>query len=112
MAESWERIRDGLVAVVEARTKNFLAANAPVKAMLVERASRLAKLTVLYAVATTPDMKVSLHEQMGVVAQTITNDLSALAVNASAEAHATFVHIVGTAFDTVVRSLPGIIAIL
>lgn len=111
MAEAWEKIRDGLLAAVEGETKDFLDANKAVKAILAERASRLARLSTLYATAS-EEGRASLENDMAVVRQGMANDISALAVNASASGRATFLAIARVAFDAVIRSLPGIVSIL
>lgn len=111
MAEAWETIRDGLLAAVEGRAKGFLDANKGAKAILTERASRLAKLSALYVVANA-DGRAVLQADLDIVRQSLENDLAALAVNASAEAHATFTNLAGAVFDGIIRSLPGIIGVL
>lgn len=107
----WEKIRDSIVDIGRTAGKDFLAKHPQAEAILKERATRLAKLAALYAVSKPADQEKVLQD-MKVVRQTIENDLAALAVDASAEAHATFTRIIGIAFETVVKTLPSIVALL
>jgi hypothetical protein len=111
MAETWEAIRDGIVGAVEARAKKFLDDNQEVRKLLLERASRLAKLTALYAVASAEGREV-LQVDLAVVRQTMENDLAALQLNASVEARSAFTNLVGVAFDAIIKALPGILSAL
>jgi len=112
MAEKWEQLRDALLSSVETRAKDFLDTNKPARDFLVERAGRLAKLSVEWVAATTDEQKKLLRQDMTVVQQTMENQITALAVNASADGRRLLAGIVGTAFETVIKALPTIIGML
>jgi len=109
MAEKWQELKDQIVGVVESRTKDFLAQNANLKALLVERAERLARLTASYLMTVDPSAKKDITDSMEIVTQTMTNEIDAAASNATAAAKGLFKQIVGVAFDTLIRVLPSLV---
>jgi len=112
MADTWETLKAGIVSVVEARAKDFLDMNVGLRALLVERAERLAKLTENYLTTADPAARQRLLETMETVRQTMTNEIDAAAANASAAAKGTFKQIVGVAFDMLIKTLPAIVGAL
>lgn len=111
MAEKWEEIRDALVSSVEDRAKDFLKDNKAAKDFLVERAERLAKLAVAYAMLDGVE-KDQAKADMAVVAQSIENQVAALSVTAASGTKKLFANLVGVAFDSLVKALPALIGAL
>lgn len=112
MPEKWQELKDQIVGVVESRTKDFLAQNAGLKALLLERAERLAKLSTAYLMTVDPGAKKDISDSMQVVQQTMENEIDAAAANATAAAKSVFKQIVGVAFDTLIKVLPTIVGAL
>lgn len=111
MSESWEAIRDGIVSTISERARVLLERNEQAKRIIVERSSRLAKLAALYAVAP-PAGREAIAKDMKAVQLSIELELSAIAVDASAEAKAALTNLASGVFDTVVKTLPGILSLL
>lgn len=112
MADTWETLKDQIVSVVQERAKDFIDSNVGVKALLLERAERLAKLTENYLTTVDPTARLKLLDTMEVVRQTITNEIDAAAANASLAAKSVFKEIVGTAFGMLIKTLPVIVGAL
>jgi hypothetical protein len=109
MSEKWEELKNQIVGVVEARTKDFLAQNANLKALLLERAERLAKLSTNYLMTSDPGAKKDLLDSMEIVQQTMSNEIDAAAANATAAAKGLFKQVIGVAFETLIKVLPSLI---
>jgi len=105
-------LKKSIIDAVEARAKDFLETHADAKAFLYDRAKRLAELGFDYTLVDTDDEKERIKEKMAVVQQTIENELSAIAVDASIEAKSTFKLILETALDVFIKALPAIVAAL
>ncbi|MFO0701764.1 MAG: hypothetical protein U0236_21295 [Nitrospira sp.] len=105
MAEKWEDLRDALVSTIEARAKEFLDQNKVARDLIVERSGALAKYALKYAA--NPNDADQL--EMNIIRQTITNEIDALALNASSGAKNLFKALVGIAFDSLVKALPALV---
>lgn len=112
MPNSIDEIRKAIVDAVEARAKDFLDKHQDAKDFLYDRAKRLAKLAFDYTIVDNDEEKTAIKEKMELVQQTIENELSAIAVDASVEAKNTFKLVLETAFDVFIKALPAILAAL
>lgn len=112
MANTIDDLRKVIIDAVEARAKDFLDKHQDAKEFLYDRAKRLAELGFDYTLVDNDDEKKYLREKMALVQQTIENEISAVAVDASVEAKSTFKAILQTALDVFIRALPAILAAL
>ena len=106
--DDWKKIGDGIVEVVREGAGNVLDASTEARALLRERADRLAQLASLYPTASSAKRE-ELIADMEKVKQTMLNDAATLALQASDEAKATFSKILSTTFGTVIKILPAMI---
>lgn len=104
-------LKDAILVPVTGRAKKFLDDNKDARDFLEERATRLAELGVaLVMAASDEEAKKRVLTQMDVVRQSIQNQLSAVAVQASIESRDLFGKIMGTAVDVIVKAIPVILA--
>lgn len=96
----------------EARARQFLDDNAGSREFVTERARRYGELAGDYFKAT--DTAASDHalEQMGVVQQSVENEISAVAVHASIASIEEFKKIMGSILDTAKAVLPIILSLI
>jgi hypothetical protein len=106
MATNIQDLKNGIIDSIEAQAKKFLDDNVGSRDFVYERAERLATLGVSYLAATDDATRERVSEQMEVVKQSIANELSTVAVNASVAARAEFMQIVGIVVDTLRTLLP------
>jgi hypothetical protein len=101
----WEGFRDSIVSTVRGRVSDFLKKNADAERFVLERSERFARLYAEYLVTKNEGLKNS----MAIVQQSIENEISAVAVNASTETRNIFQAILGTAIDSLFRALPALL---
>lgn len=111
MPEPWETIRDAVVSSVEERVRDFLAKNADAKKFLLERSERLARLAYLFTL-TSGDGRDNVGRDIAIVKQSMENEIATVAMAASAESRSTFKALLGVAFDTIIKALPGLVGAL
>lgn len=112
MADEETQIKElagSIVNTVKKRAKDFLEANKDAQDFLEDRAKRMAKLVLKYAKASESERE-SIKGDMAIVQQSMENEVSSVAVAAQAEAKSLFSAILSTAFDTLVKALPTIVA--
>ena len=112
MADSIRELTQGIIDRIEASGKKFLDENVGARAFVYDRAERLAELGVAYTTAADDAARRDLDEQMGVVRQSIENELATVAVNASIEARATFMGIVNDVVGVLRTLLPIVVGML
>lgn len=112
MSNSVRELTQGIIDRIEASGKKFLDDNAGARAFVYDRAERLAELGIAYTAAADDATRRELDEQMGVVRQSIENELAAVATNASVEARATFMAIVNDVVGILRTLLPIVIGML
>jgi hypothetical protein len=105
-----EEIAKGILETVKARVKGFLEAHADAKEFVEDRAKDLGELLVELARAGSDAEREKIRHEMEIAKQAIDNEVAGVAVEASAEARATFREVMGTVGEFVVKALPGIIA--
>ncbi len=105
MAEKWEELRDNIIGIVTNRVREFVEGNVNVKAFLEERAGRLAKLAVERMRPDGTD-KAHVEAQMGLVTDTIENDVAALEITAAKEAASVFSAVLQAVGDMLKGALP------
>jgi hypothetical protein len=110
MSEAAKSVANDIFAVIKGRTGDFLDANAAAKAFVQERSERLGKLIIEYKLAQSDTVRQEKKDRMELVQSTIETELAALALSAQTEARGTFEAVVKTAFDSVIKVLPTIIA--
>lgn len=110
MSDEWKAIADSILATVKEQAKDFLDQNQDVKALLEDRAKRLAELSLSYIHETDPAVRVQIQVSMDIVQQTIVNEVSALALNGQTASIAAFKATVATALGALVKYLPVILA--
>jgi len=110
MPDTIDDLKKAIIDSVESRAKKFLSDNADAKAFLYERAQRLAKLAVEYAMTADEAEKLEIKAKMDLVRQTMENDISAVAVAAQSESKNLFKAILGTAMDVLIKALPAVLA--
>jgi hypothetical protein len=91
---------------VKSGAGKFLEDHKDAQAFVVDRAKRLAQLTFDLAVAGDGAAKAQIREQIGVVEQSIQNELSAVAVDASVASRAQFDAAVRSVFAFAAKALP------
>lgn len=100
MAGTIQDLKQGIIDSIEASAKKFLDENQGSREFVYERAERLATLGVTYLSATDDDTRERISGQMESVKQSIANELSMVAVNASVAAREEFMRIVSMVVDT------------
>jgi hypothetical protein len=104
-----EAIKDALFGVIKTYGQDFLDRHADAEAFVKERSERLAKLAFLYATNEDSMIREGITSSMNIVRQSIENELSGVALDASAEAKAAFARVLGVAFDTVIKLTPLVV---
>jgi hypothetical protein len=104
-------IRDALLGVIKTYGQDFLDRHADAKAFIEERTKRLAELAFLYAVNTDPLIREGVAASMNVVKQSVENELTGVALDASAESKAAFARMVGVAFETLLKVIPKVVGL-
>ena len=105
-------LKQGIIDRIEADAKKFLDDNAGARSFIYERAERLATLGVTYVAATDDQTRERVSEQMEAVRQSIENELSAVAVNASVQARATFMAVLNQVVGMLRTLLPIVVGLL
>lgn len=103
-------LKDSIVGPVTEAAKKLLTDNKDAAQFLEDRALRVAELGVDYIKASDDAARASVMGQIEVVRQTIQNEISSVAVNASTEARATFKNVMNVALGVVLKALPIIVA--
>lgn len=101
-------LKDAVLVPVKGASKDFLDANKDAQDFLEDRAKRLAELGVDYVKADSDDARDSVSQLIRVVRQSMANEISQVAVNASYESRSVFGKILDTAFGVVIKILPVI----
>jgi len=95
------------------RLDQFLSSEREKKEFLEERTRRLAQLTIeLARTLSDTDKQAEIRRQMAVVADTITNELHAAAIDISVEFRISVKDVIGTLIDYGVKVLPVVIKVL
>lgn len=112
MGTSIKDLTQGIIDRIEADGKKFLDENAGSRGFVYERAERLATLGVTFIAASDDATRTHVDEQMEAVRQSIENELSTVAVNASVASRATFMSIVTQVVGTLRTLLPIVVSLL
>jgi cell division septum initiation protein DivIVA len=112
MAGSIDQLKKWFLDQVEADGKAFLDANAGSRDFIEERGQRLATLGITYVASSDAESQERVLGQMEEVRQSIENELSVIAVNASAAARAEFMKVVNHLVTVLQTVLPIAKAIL
>lgn len=94
---------------VKAGAAEFLEGHKDAQAFVVDRAKRMAHLALDLAQAGDDAGRARVREQMGVVTQSVENELSAVAVDAAVASRARFEAAVRSVFAFAVRALPAVL---
>lgn len=108
---SWGPISDAILGSISSQARQFYDTNQNVKALLTDRSKRLATLAVDFVKASDED-RPAIRRNMDIVRQTLANEVAALAVEASAEAKASFASVVDAVFQAATKVLPGVLGAL
>ncbi len=112
MGTSINDLKQGIIDRIEADGKKFLDDNQGSRDFVYERAERLATLGVTYVAASDDATRERVSEQMEAVRQSIENELSSVAVNASVAARAEFMAIITQVVGTLRTLLPLVVGLL
>ncbi len=113
MDQKIEELAGSLKDLLKGRLDAFLSDQKDKKEFLEERSRRLAELTVQYAkAATDPALQAGIRLQMGVVSDTIVNELHAAAVDISVEFRETVTSVLGTVLDYAIKVVPKLLPAL
>ena len=104
-------LKNAIVDSVRAQAKDFLASNKDAEAFLIERAERLAKLSLDYAVGDEA-ARTAAKADIDIVRQSMENELSSVAVKASKASRDLFKSILSTATDVLIKAIPVIVSAL
>lgn len=107
-----EAIRKSIVETVKGRARGFLERNADAREFLEDRARDIARLVVILSQAKDEQEEEAVKRELAIARQTAENEVAGLALDAEAEARATFREVLGTVFSFVEKALPAIIAAL
>jgi|SRR4029078_5091952 hypothetical protein len=107
-----EDLKNSIIAPVTEAAKKLLRDNQDAAQFLEERAKRVAELGVEYLKASDDAARAQVIEQLEVVKQSIQNEISQVAVNASAAARATFKNVLDVALGVLIKALPIIVSAL
>jgi len=110
MSNPWDGLAESILSEIKTRAKKVWDDNANVRQLLEEAAKDFAKLMWAYKIETDPTLKEAVRQEMEIAKQTIENAASALALIATAEAKATFLAVVNTAFGVLLKALPVILS--
>ena len=106
-------LKDAVMIPVKDRSKKFLEENKDAQEFLQDRAKRIGELAVeLVKAGSDQEKSAAVMLQIGVVRQSIQNQLSAVAIHASLESRELFGKILGTAVDVLIKALPVILALI
>lgn len=97
------------ISTVVNDAKDFWDSNKAAQDFVVERAERLAQLSLQYGLAV-GDQKDAIKAQMDLVQSTIETELLAVALDGQEAAKATFRNIVSTVVATMVKVLPMVLS--
>ena len=94
---------------VKAGAGKFLEDHKDAQAFVVDRGKRLAQLALELAQAGDDAARAKVQEQMGVVEQSIENELAAVAVDAAVASRAKFDAAVKSVFSFALKALPALL---
>lgn len=106
-----DKLRDEIIGIVRSRTGDLLEKNKKAAEFLVDRAARLAALTLdrERVPKDAPDAearRARIESAMKLVSQSIENDVAALKLEAAAAARDVFGAVLRTAAETLIRGVP------
>lgn len=104
-----ERLAASLKDLIKGRVGAYLDHQRVPKEFLEDRVRRLAELTIELAKASTDDERASIRGLMETVADSIENELTAVAVSVSAEFRATVTAVLSTVLEYAEKALPIIL---
>lgn len=110
MSNPWDGLADSVLGIIKTRAKKTWDDNAAARVLIEEATVDLAKLMWSYKLETDQARRDAIQQEMEFDKQAIENELSALALIASAEARATFLEIVNTALSVLVKALPVVLS--
>ncbi len=111
MSNPWDEFADSLVSTVKERTKKFVEENAELDDFVKERLQALAKAAYEYKTAP-DDHKESAKHELNIIRQTIENKLVAVALHGQREQQKIFREIFFSVINTVVKSVPTLLAMI
>lgn len=106
MSNPWDGLAESVLGIIKTRAKKTWDDNAAARVLIEEATKDLAKLMWAYKLETDQTRRDEIQHEMEFDKQAIENELSALALIASAEARAAFLDIVNTALGVLVKALP------
>src|SRR5574342_575195 len=104
----WKDLKNQIIDSVRAHAQNLLDDEPEVRALLAERAERLAQIMFSYTIEINPDAREKMLLDAEFVKSTMENTLSTMALKASAEARATFMGIISAVFNTAIKVIPSV----
>ena len=105
-------LKDAITGTVKAASQDFLDQHKDAKDFLEDQARDLAALGVDYLKAKDDDARTKIEFQMKLVAQSVRNKLAGIALDAEAEAKATFGKVLETALSVAIKILPVVLSAL
>jgi len=104
-----EQLGDSLKELIKGRMGAYIDGQKATKDFLLDRARRMAELTVELARAASDDERASIRGLMDTVADSIESELTAVAVSVSAEFRATVTAVLSTVLEYAEKALPLIL---
>lgn len=105
-------LKDAIVDAVETRAAGFLEDHADARTFLLDRAKRAGELGEEYILAQDDSKRGQVMEQLEVVRQSVENELSHVAVDASAAARGLFGDVLSVALQVLKAALPVLVSAL
>ena len=112
MVDIANALKEAVVGAVETGAAGFLEDHADAKAFLVDRAKRAGELGEEYVLAKDDAGRARAIELLEVVRQSVANELSHIAVDASASARAMFGNVLSGALQVLKAVLPVLVSAL
>jgi len=105
-------LKNSIVGPVTDAARKLLADNKDAAQFLEDRAKRVAELGADYIKASDDAARQTVMDQLEVVKQSIQNEISSVAVTASAASRETFKNVLNVALGVVLKALPIIVSAL
>lgn len=110
MSAEWKQLAEAVLATIKDNAEDFLNDNQAAKALLEDRAKKLAEYSLRYVQESDDQKRAEIMVEMEIVKQTIINELAAVALNGQTASIATFKEVVNTALSSLLKYLPIILS--
>jgi hypothetical protein len=111
--QTLDDLKNVIIDTVKTQVSDFVTDNKDAEVFMKDRAERMAQLGVEWLEAEASadaDKQAAVLQDMKIVQQSIQNEIATVAVNASVAARETFMKVLQTAGDVLLKALPIILA--